>query len=78
MGCGHQELHHNCLQGMAGKVCADQYTGAELQMLEAEAVVLGTLGHVPEELHPYHSAALLTRHAAGNAGLYLLDGQEGI
>lgn len=77
-GYGNQELHHSCLQGMGGKVCAHQYTGAELQLLEVEAVVLGTPGHMPEEQHPCHSAALQPCRATGKVGLYLLEGQEGI
>jgi len=63
---------------MGRKVCAHQYTGKELQILEVESVVPGTPGHVPGELHPCHNAALRPHGAVHKASLYLVNDQEGI
>ena len=69
-------MHHSCLPGVGGKACVQQDASIELQASEVEAVLRDLPGHMCEELHLRHSAALQPRCAWGEEGLCVLPAHK--
>ncbi|CAM9134030.1 unnamed protein product [Bubo scandiacus] len=65
-------------QGIAGKACAHQDAGTELQASEVEAAMRGLPANMPEELRFCHSAALWPRRAWSEGGLSSPAAQEDV